>query len=149
MAKDIMTETETSSKKNVLPLRDGIFTIPSSSSEEPHLIGCRCSGCGESFVGRRSFCASCTSDDLEQDILLSNTGKLNSYTIVHQAPSAVWGGAPYAIGWIDLPEGVRVTARLHRFELDSIEVGTEVQLELVAVAEDDENKYLNYVFVPT
>ncbi|NIN65009.1 MAG: benzoylsuccinyl-CoA thiolase, partial [Anaerolineae bacterium] len=45
-----------------------------------------------------------------EEIALSRTGKLYTFTIVRQAPAGF--RAPYATALVDLPEGVRIFAQL-------------------------------------
>ena len=45
-----------------------------------------------------------------ETVELSATGALYSYTIIHPSPKS--GAAPFAIGYVDFPEGVRVFGRI-------------------------------------
>ncbi|MHB1127329.1 MAG: Zn-ribbon domain-containing OB-fold protein [Bacillota bacterium] len=54
-------------------------------------------------------CPRCLSEEMAE-LPLNLHGILYSYAVVHQAPAGF--RVPYAIGYVDLPEGVRVFAQL-------------------------------------
>jgi uncharacterized protein len=67
-----------------------------------------CSGCGAAYFPRRLICFECRSTDL-QEHLLSRRGGLYSWTTVRVSSSRP---APYTVGYVDLPEGLRLFATL-------------------------------------
>jgi uncharacterized OB-fold protein len=71
--------------------------------------GSRCINCGETYIGRRAICIKCYGARLEE-VELSPTGKLFTYTIIYQ--SAPWVKVPYIAAVVKLPEGPVVTATL-------------------------------------
>jgi uncharacterized OB-fold protein len=124
-------------EKKQLPVREGLFTMPKSPAEKPSLLGSKCSACGEAFFPRRTRCANCGAEHLEE-LILSRRGKLYNYTIVHNATPGYSGPVPYGIGRIELPEGIAVTAPLTGCDLNTLKIG--MQLELVLEKQyDDEN----------
>lgn len=131
-----MVGSNKSNEGEVKPIAEGLFTIPSSQEEKPHLIGTKCRSCGTFFFPREICCNACFSEDME-DVLLSNRGKLYSFTIVRQRPMAYTGPLPYAIGLVDLPEGTRVMSLLagdfERFKLDM-----DVEMILEPISEGDD-----------
>jgi uncharacterized protein len=76
--------------------------------EEVRLRGSRCEECGAAHFPARLLCFECTSDRLEPH-LLGPYGTLYGWTTVHVSSSRP---VPYAVGYVDLPEGVRVLADL-------------------------------------
>jgi uncharacterized OB-fold protein len=70
------------STKEVL-VGEGLFVRPKSPSEEPHLIGSKCSVCGEVTFPKQPWCANCGGETKE--LLLSPRGKLYSFSNVHKA----------------------------------------------------------------
>ncbi|HET8578996.1 MAG TPA: OB-fold domain-containing protein [Methylomirabilota bacterium] len=69
----------------------------------------RCAECGKLSVGRECpFCGSQGSSEVP----LSGRGRLLSWTVIRVAPGRYAAEAPYAVGLLELPEGLRLTARL-------------------------------------
>jgi uncharacterized OB-fold protein len=80
----------------------------SETSPEPRLVASRDRRTGEvHFPVFRSV--SPLADDHET-IALSERGEVYSYSIIHPNPKS--GAAPFAIGYADFPEGVRVFGRI-------------------------------------
>ena len=82
-----------------------------------------------------------------QEKPLSRRGKLYSYYLGTVAPVGI--KPPYAAGWIDLPEGVRVFGVLAGFEPkeENLRLGMEVELVLEKVTADG-HEGLAYRFRP-
>jgi uncharacterized protein len=134
-----------SSKKKV-PLREGLFVIPSLPEEKPSLLGSRCKGCGKMAFPPRSVCSTCHIEEMEK-APLSREGRLYTYTIIGYPPPGLT--APYAIGYVDLPEGVRVFSILTDWEKTGLEVGMEVELVVGRFRDDKEgNEIVTYKFRP-
>jgi uncharacterized OB-fold protein len=56
---------------------------------------------------------------------------------------------PYMIGYIDLPEGVRVCAQIEDWQENSVDCGTEVELCYGVIREDlDGTPVYSYKFKP-
>ncbi len=129
-----------------IPLREGLFQIPISPSEKPHLIGSRCGNCQEVMFPPRPICMNCLGKDLEQ-VTLSSKGKLFTYTINHQGPSEF--STPYASGFVDLPEGVRIYSLLTDWKAKGLEIGSEMELVIEEIKKDNEgNIVVGYKFRP-
>lgn len=78
-----------------------------------YLIGSRCPKCGKHAFPRRTFCDACGTSTGLEPVRLSNTGTLYSFSEVHVAPKMF--ATPYVIGYVDLPENVRVLGQVeHR-----------------------------------
>ena len=138
-----------SNNKKRISLKEGLWTIPSSADEEPQLIANRCQSCGEIYFPRKQICTNCQSEDLE-DIKLSRRGKIYSFTVVMQRP-AIWykGPVPYAIGYVELPDGVRVETPFTDCDLEALEIGMDVELVIEKLYEDDEgSEIMAYKFRP-
>lgn len=140
---------ETPPKK--IPLREKLWTYSVDQERGPRLIGSRCLDCGEIFFPTRNdgFCTHCQSENLEE-IQLSSHGKIYSYTIVMQRPPVYYRGTvPYAIGYVELPEGVRVETLFSINNLEQLRIGLDVELVIEKLHEDEEgNEVLTYKFKP-
>jgi len=140
-----MTDQKSSASKRV-PIREGLFRPPSEPGEKPHLLGTRCKMCGLVSFPPRAVCSRCFSEEMES-IPLSTTGRLYSYTIIGYAPPGLT--APYAIGYVDLPEGVRVFSILAGWNREGLKVGMDVELVLDKFRDDKEGKeIITYKFRP-
>jgi uncharacterized OB-fold protein len=109
------------------------------------LKGGACRACGALSFPRAEVCAECLSLDVE-DRLLSEEGELYSSSRVHMAPKG-WD-VPYVIGYVDLPEGLRVLAHIDDSHRDP-RIGAKLRLSegRVGVAPDGE-VLTSYIFVP-
>ena len=139
--------------KKFIPVKEGLWTNPANPGEKPQLIGSRCGDCGEIFFPKRwkGICLNCQEMNLE-DILLSRRGKIYSYTVVMQArpqPAPYKGPVPYALAWVELPEGVRFETLLTDGDFDRLAVGMDVELVIEKLHDDDDgNEVLSYKFRP-
>jgi uncharacterized OB-fold protein len=131
---------------NKIPIYEGLFHIPSSSSEKPSLIGSRCKDCQEVMFPQRQICLHCFGKNMEQ-VILNSRGRLFTFTINHQGPKEF--STPYASGYIDLPEGVRIYSLLTDWESIDLKIGLEMELVIEKMKEDSEgNIVLVYKFRP-
>jgi len=130
-------------------INDGLFTIPSSPAEEPHLIGSKCKNCGEVVFPRQAGCPNCCSEDVEET-LLGPGGTLYSFTNVnHPVPEGYKGPIPFGVGLIDMPEGTRVEAHLTEHDPDKLKVGMEMTLIIDKLFDDEEgNEIIGFKFKP-
>ncbi|MFC1532241.1 Zn-ribbon domain-containing OB-fold protein [Thermodesulfobacteriota bacterium] len=137
--------------KETLPLKKGLWINGSATGGEIQLIGSECSNCGEIHFPscEMGFCGYCQSDNIE-DLNLSTKGKINAYTVVMQRPPVYYQGpVPYAIGFVELPEGVRVETLFTDCDFEELRVGMEVELVLRTLYKDDEgNDIETYMFRP-
>jgi uncharacterized OB-fold protein len=91
--------------------------------ERVHLVASECEACATRAWPPASRCHACWKN--VRTIRLSDTGKLYAFTRVHVGPDAA--KLPYAIGYVDLPEGVRVYTHLHE-EHAALQIDATVQL---------------------
>ena len=134
-----------------IPVREGLWDEPSAPGEEPRLIADRCLRCGELFFPKKGngLCTACQSTELE-GIPLSPRGRIYSYTVVMRRPPDYYRGeVPYAIGFVELPEGIRVETLLTGCPLDDLKLGMEVELVIERLHEDEHgNEIVTYKFRP-
>ena len=67
-----------------VPIAPEYFAVAAEgdADQRPRLLGSRCPACGEHFYPRRMVCAKCLHEGCE-DVVLSPTGTLWTYTYVH------------------------------------------------------------------
>jgi uncharacterized OB-fold protein len=114
-----------------VPIADGLFTGP---ADAPQLIGSRCTRCREVSFPKQSSCPACTGDSTEQ-VLLARRGTLWTWTIQRFPPPPPYIGdaqrfEPYGVGYVELPEGVRVESRLTTADPEALAIGMEMELVL-------------------
>ena len=132
-----------------IPCRDGLWSTPSFSDDKPQLIGSKCPHCGEVFFPVSQVCANCQNQEM-REIKLSRRGKIWSYSTVMLAPPQWYKGpVPFDLGYVELPEGVRIWSRLLGAEAGTFRIGQEVELHIDVMQEDGEgNEILGFCFVP-
>lgn len=117
--------------------------------DEDYLFGNKCKGCGTLYAGPRLYCGNCSSDGPFDEVKLGRKGEVYVWSIIHQATPYV--KAPYAVGIIDLDEGVAVNSNI---EIEpptpeNIKSGMRVTMYTEKVSEDKEgNSYIAYKFKP-
>ena len=135
--------------KRRVPILPGAWTRPASTKEKQQLIGSECPSCGEIFFPKRtkSYCIHCGKEGLK-DKKLSRQGKIHTFTVVMQQPGGGYyhGPVPYAIGLVELPEGVYVETLLKTDKLDDLNVGMKVELVIEKIWEDDSIELIGYKF---
>lgn len=133
------------------PIEEELWTVPSSADDKPHLIGSRCRVCGEVFFPKRTYgiCTHCQSIDIEE-VELSRLGKIYSYTVVMQKPPEYYRGpVPYAEGFVELPEGVRVETLFTGCNFDDLKLGMEVEMIIEKLYEDEDgSEVVTFKFRP-
>ena len=142
--------TQDRSPKQRTPAVEGWFT---TGDAEPYLLGTRCADCGTYFFPpERTFCRNprCTGTDLEE-VELSRRGRVWSSTVNHYAPPppAVSPDpfVPYGVAAVELDEERMVV--LGRVDGDTpIPVGTEVELVVDTLYEDEDSEYLVWKWRP-
>jgi uncharacterized OB-fold protein len=92
------------------------------------LVGQTCNDCGKSLFPRTGVCPGCQSVNLS-DSEMPDHGVLYSWSVVHVAPKP-WT-TPYVIGYVDLPNQVRVFSHIGGTPED-LQVDMPVRLEAVA-----------------
>ncbi|MFC2084322.1 Zn-ribbon domain-containing OB-fold protein [Bacteroidota bacterium] len=87
----------------------------------------KCSKCGKIFFPPRDICNECSSKEFE-NINLSDKGKIITFTIIRVASNTFSYHTPYAVGIIELNDGVRVTAQIADIKVNEIQIGQKVKL---------------------
>lgn len=131
-------------KRGRLLVREGLFDFP---SEKPSLIGNRCKLCGNVFFPRRFICPDCFEEGTLQTVHLGRRGKLYTFCILERGPLGF--DAPYAVGYIDLPEGLRIYSILTEASIERLKIGMEMELVIEKIRIDLEgNEIIGYKFKP-
>lgn len=103
----------------------------------------KCKNCGKIYFPPRLVCDECGGRKFET-IRLKGEGKIFSWTVIRVPPSEFKDQAPYAIGIIELDEGVRITCQIVDCEFDEIEIGKRVKIEFRKISEDGKSGVIYY-----
>ncbi len=113
---------------------------------KPRMTGSRCPNCGKTAFPFRPICIFCHARQVEKTYL-SPRGRLHTYTICRvPVPNTT---PPYAMGMIDLPEGLTVFAQLTGWREKELKVGMEMEMVQEKLKTDKEgNEVYTYKFRP-
>lgn len=98
-----------------------------SALGEGRWVTTRCLNCSRQTFPPRPVCPHCWSPDVEWSDL-GTRGTLYSWTRIHAAPAVFAGEAPYAVGIVDLEDGIRLACRLVEREEAPLRVGQPVEM---------------------
>lgn len=111
--------------------------------EKALLLASRCTTCGQIYFPPMITCTECGGESIEV-IPLSRRGKLYTYTISYM--DAMHAKAPYAMGYVEMPEGVRLLTLLEDWQGKALKVGMDVELILGILWTEDEKEIFGYKF---
>ncbi len=139
--------------KNRVPAIDGWFTL---DENEPRLIGLRDKESGTYFFPKDVAVSAAPghADAEREEVELSRTGKLWSYTTNHYKPPAPYVSPdpfePYTVAAVELTEERMVVMGQLAPGVDpaGLEVGQPMELTLGTLYEDDENEYIVWNWKP-
>ncbi len=103
----------------------------------------KCKHCGKLYFPPRLICDNCKSRDFET-INLNREGVVKTYTVIHVAPSQFVDQAPYAIGIVELKDGISLLTQIVDYEFENLKVGMPVRLEFRKISEDGKGGIINY-----
>lgn len=137
------------SSAKVKPLTEGLYVLPESLSGKPYLTGSKCGSCGEIYFPKKvkDYCIHCQQAGLS-DVRLSREGTIAAFTVSEQAPSGGFyrGQVPYAYGFVDLPEGVRIITQFSG-KFESLKIGKKVELVIENIAKNKAGEdIVSYMF---
>jgi len=95
---------------------------------ERKLMAVRCVRCRHVMVPPRSICPNCRNTQVEW-VELGPKGKLVTYTIVHVAPPQFKHMTPYAVGIVEMAEGVKVPSIIRTSRLESLKIGMQLEVD--------------------
>ena len=124
---------------NQVPLHEGLFTWPAA---KPQLLGSRCNQCAEATFPAQPDCRSCGSRQTTI-VELGDRGILWTWTIQTFMPKQPYRSdetpetfRPYGVGYVEMPGGVRVEARLQANSPDQLQIGMAMQLDIIPFRTD-------------
>jgi uncharacterized OB-fold protein len=135
----------------VIPVDEGLFTTSGESDGWLRLIGSTCRTCGTVTFPAQASCPRCTGVEVEPRPLATR-GTLWTWTVQRFPPKEPYRGdvdafRPYAVGYVELPDGVLVESRLIVDDLGSLRIGQEMDLVAEPVFRDDQGRQVvSYAF---
>ena len=122
------------------------FSWPLEEKQEPYLIGNKCKLCGKFHFPRALACTNCLNEKLEE-VNFGKKGKLYSYSIVQVASMGF--SAPYAIGYVDIDEGVRLFALIVDWKRSDLKSGKSMELTIRKIREESsDGRIIGFAYRP-
>ena len=129
-----------------VPVTEGLFRVAADGS--PRLLGGHCAECGRSHFPATSNCPYCSAEGCATREL-SGQGTLCLFTSVGNRPPGYLGELPFGFGVVELPEGLRLIARLTEADVGRLRLGMPVGLVIAPLHLDDEGRQVTtYAFAP-
>jgi len=118
-----------------LPAPDNASLHYWQSAADGNLVVQRCVDCGEYQFYPRALCTVCAGETEWVDA--SGRGTLYTFTIIRQNRSEAFVRlSPYAVGIVELDEGVRMMSNIVDCDLDRLEVGMALEVVILKAADD-------------
>ncbi|MBT5103177.1 MAG: DNA-binding protein [Porticoccaceae bacterium] len=135
-----------------VPMHEGLFTWP---SRKPQLLGSRCNQCSEATFPAQPDCRNCGSRDTDI-VELGDRGTLWTWTIQTFMPKQPYHSdetaetfRPYGVGYVEMPGGVRVEARLQANSPEDLQIGMPMQLDIIPFrTEENGEQKMTFSFSP-
>lgn len=106
-------------------VKENLYQFSHPDMSDLKLLGSECLNCREKYFQIKPICPNCSMRNLKK-ILLSDTGRIETYTIVRQTNTGWRGPVPYIIAVVKLDDGVEVTSHLIECEQEDIKIGARV-----------------------
>ncbi len=137
---------------NQVPIAEGLFTWPSN---DPRLLGSKCSNCGVVTFPAQNSCAACSGTETES-VELARRGTLWTYTLQcflpnrppYDGPETPETFKPFGVGYVELPDQTRVQTRIKTADVNRLHVGMEMELVVEKYIERDGKDVVSYFFTP-
>ena len=109
----------------------------------------KCTKCNFIAFPTRLICPECGSQDFEK-INLSGKGKLITYTITRVAPEGFGDQVPYAVGIVEMEEGVRLMGQVTDCDPEALKIGDRLVTKFRRINEEGKTGAIlyGYKFVP-
>ena len=118
-----------------LPAPDNVSRHYWQSAAEGRLVVQRCTSCDVYQFYPRALCASCAGETEWVDA--SGRGTLYTFTVIRQNRSEAFAAlSPYAVGIVELEEGVRMMSNIVECDVEELEVGMALEVLILKAADD-------------
>jgi hypothetical protein len=103
----------------------------------------KCKKCGYIAFPPRLVCPKCRNREFEI-VRLKDEGKIVSYTIIRVPPEQFSDQAPYAMGIIELNDGVKILTQIVDCEFEELAIGKKVKIEFRKIRNEGEAGIICY-----
>jgi len=103
----------------------------------------RCKKCGKIHFPPRLICRECKGREFEI-FRLKPTGKVVTHTIIRTPSDEFAGQAPFAVGIVEMDDGVRLTCQIVDVGFDELKIGLPVKLEFRRLFAEGDSGVINY-----
>jgi uncharacterized OB-fold protein len=109
----------------------------------------KCKKCGYISFPPRLICPQCQNRKFEET-KLAEKGKIFTFTVIRVPPHQFVDQAPYAVGIVELDDGVKLTGQIVDCDFEDLKIGKRVKIEFRKVFDEGEAGILcyGYKFVP-
>ena len=120
-----------------VPVLEGLFEVVDGVTR---LLTSQCPRCASQYFPRRVWCANpACGTAATQPTQVSGSGTLYSYTVQRYQPPPIFAladWAPYALGLVDLGQGLRVLGMVRGVAPEELVIGQTVVLDVEALGSD-------------
>ena len=125
-----------------VPVHEGLFT------DDGKLLAAQCPDCIRWHFPADADCPYCSGGHCETKTL-SDTATLWLFTGVRNRPPGYTGDVPFGFGVVELPEGLRIIARLTEADPARLRFGQPMRLAIIPSHVDEEGReVMTYAFAP-
>jgi uncharacterized OB-fold protein len=112
------------------------------------LMGGKCRKCGKIHFPPRPLCDGCLSNEFDWTEVPTK-GKLLTYTIIHIAPAQFQPMAPYAVGIVQLGDGLKLPGMIRDVVPEQIKIGMPLKTVFEACPQTNQwPQWPRYHFTP-
>lgn len=119
----------------ILPAPDNASRHYWQSAADGQLIVQRCTACGRYQFYPRALCIACSGET--EWVPAVGRGTLHTFTVIRQNRSDAFAALlPYAVGIVELEEGVRMMSNIIDCDVEQLRVDMDLEVVLIRAAED-------------
>lgn len=109
----------------------------------------KCANCGAIAFPLRLICLECGAREFKK-MNLSGKGKLATFTITQVAPTGFGDLVPYAVGIVEMEEGIRIMGQITDCDPETLKIGDRLVTKFRRINEEGKTGAImyGYKFVP-
>jgi len=113
------------------------------------LMAGKCQRCGKIHLPPRPLCDNCFHQEFTW-LEIAGKGKLLTYTVIHVAPQQFQAMAPYAVGIVQLENGLKLPGMITDVTQEQLQIGMDLTIDFTACnAAQPWPQWPRYCFKPT
>jgi uncharacterized protein len=112
------------------------------------LMAGKCVKCGKIHLPPRPLCDNCYSKEFTW-VNVSGKGKLVTYTVIHIAPQQFQALTPYAVGIVELENGLKIPGMIQGVQQEQLKIHMELTLDFGSCSTPQQwPQWTRYCFKP-